>query len=384
MSDVTISPVRNETDLMAFIQFPWEVYRHDRNWVPPLISERRAFLDRQKNPFFQHAAAEYFLARREEKVVGTIAAFTNHLYNRFQGVNTGFFGFFEVLDDAPAAAALLQAAEEWARKAGHQSLLGPAQFSTNDECGLLIDGFDDPPRILMTYNPPRYRDYLERAGYRKAMDLWAYALSVEEFGASTTHLPGKLLRVAEKVQRQGRFTVRRLNMKRFDQEVDAVKDVYNRSWERNWGFVPMTDPEFDHLGRQLKSIIDPDLVVIVEREGKTVGFGLTLPDLNQPLRQAYPRPGMPEAVTMLKLLWHWKVRKRVEWMRVFALGVLPEHRGQGVDALMYFETARSAFRKGFKRCEMSWILENNVMMNRAIQFLGGEVYKTYRFYEKQL
>ncbi|MEW6568471.1 MAG: GNAT family N-acetyltransferase [Chloroflexota bacterium] len=384
MSEVTVAPVQNEAELLAFIQFPWEVYRQDPYWVPPLISERRAFLDRNSNPFFQHARVEFFLARRGEKIVGTIAAFTNDLYNQFQVVNTGFFGFFEVLDDPQAAAALLLTAENWARRAGHQTLLGPAQFSTNDECGLLVDGFDDPPRILMTYNPQRYRDYLEAGGYTKAMDLWAYALPLDVFASSTDRLPVKLIRVAEKVMHQGKFTVRRLDMKRFDQEVEAVKHVYNTSWERNWGFVPMTDPEFDHMGKQLKSIIDPDLVVIVERDGKMVGFGLTLPDLNQPLHKAYPRPGTPELATMLKLLWHWKVMKRVDWLRVFALGVLPEYRGQGVDALMYYETAKSAFRKGYKWCEMSWILENNVMMNRAIQFLGGKVYKTYRFYEKRL
>ena len=174
MAEVQISPVRSELELMTFIRFPWEVYRGDPYWVPPLISERRGFLDRARSPFFQHARAEYFLARRGEKVVGTIAAFTNDRYNQFQQVNTGFFGFFEVLDDPQAAAALLATAEAWARKAGHVSILGPAQFSTNDEVGLLVDGFQDAPRILMTYNPPRYMTYLDTAGYRTAMNLWAY------------------------------------------------------------------------------------------------------------------------------------------------------------------------------------------------------------------
>jgi GNAT superfamily N-acetyltransferase len=351
--------------------------------VPPLISERREFLDRTKNPFFQHGRAEYFLARRDGNVVGTIGAFTNDRYNEFQRVNTGFFGFFEVLDDPEAARALLVTAEAWARQAGHKTILGPAQFSTNDEVGLLVDGFDDPPRILMTYNPRRYADYLEAAGYKKAMDLWAYETSMSRF-KDGGGLPPKLLRVAEKVRQRGKLHVRRLDMKDFDQEVERVKKVYNRSWERNWGFVPMTDPEFEHMGKQLKTIIDPELVVIVEADGEIVGFGLTLPDLSEPLRLAYPRPGFPEALTMLRLLWHWKVRRRVQWIRVFALGVLPEYRGQGVDALMYLETAKSALRRGYQRAEMSWILENNMMMNRGIRFMGGEVYKTYRMYEKRL
>lgn len=383
MPSLEITPARTQADILAFLHFPWTVYREDPYWVPPLLSERIEFVSREHNPFFQHARAEYFLARRRGEVVGTIAAFTNDRFNEFQRVNTGFFGFFEVRQDPEAAAALLETAVNWSRQAGHESILGPAQFSTNDECGLLVEGPADRPRILMTYNPPYYKDYIEAAGFAKAMDLWAYELSLAEYG-SVERLPPKLLRVTDKVLQRGKLTVRRLDMKRFDEEVERVKKVYNTSWERNWGFVPMTDPEFDQLAKQLRSIIDPDLVVIVEADGQMVGFGLSLPDLNQPLRLAYPRPGTLEALTMAKLVWHWKVRRRLDWLRVFALGVLPEYRGQGVDALMYVETAKSAFRKGYKKAEMSWILENNLMMNRAIQFLGGQVYKTYRFYQKPL
>jgi GNAT superfamily N-acetyltransferase len=383
MSDVWITSAQTDREVLEFIHFPWQVYRNDRYWVPPLISERRSFLDRSKNPFFRHGRGEYFLARRDGQLVGTIGAFTNDRYNEFQGVNTGFYGFFEVFDDPEAAQALLATAEAWARQAGHKSILGPAQFSTNDEVGLLIDGYDDAPRILMTYNPPRYRSYLEAAGYEKAMDLLAYQVPLARFGGGAT-FPAKLVRVTEKVRQRGKFHIRRLNMKEFDREVDRIKKVYNASWERNWGFVPMTDAEFEHMGQQLKSLVDPELVVIVEADGETVGFGLTLPDLSEPLRLAYPRPGSPEALTMLKLLWHWKVRRQVRWIRVFALGVLPKYRGQGVDALMYLETARSAIQRGYEKAEMSWILENNMMMNRGIRFMGGEVYKTYRMYQKRL
>jgi GNAT superfamily N-acetyltransferase len=381
MSELNISSVRSDEELMDFIQFPWQVYRNNEYWVPPLLSERREFLDPERNPFFKHAQVEFLLARRGTQVVGTIAAFTNHAYNEFQGVNTGFFGFFEVLEDAEAAAALLRSAENWAKEAGHESILGPAQFSTNDEVGLLVDGFDDVPRVLMTYNPPRYLDYLETAGFQKAMDLWAYEITIEGF---MQNIPPKLLRVVEKVKARRNLVVRKINMKDFDQEVERFKRVYNKSWERNWGFVPMNDEEIDHLASQLKQIIDPDLVLMVESEGEVVGVSLTLPDLNAPLRLAYPRPGVPELLTMLKLLWHWKVRRKIEWIRVFALGVLPEFRGQGIDAMMYLQTADNAARKGYRRAEMSWILENNDMMNRSIRLLGGEVYKTHRLYEKRL
>jgi GNAT superfamily N-acetyltransferase len=381
MPELEISPVSSASALMEFISFPWQVYRDDPNWVPPLISERKAFLDPKKNAFFEHARAEYYLARRNGRVVGTIGAFTNDRYNEFHGINIGFFGFFEVLDDKEAADGLLETAEKWAAERGHTSILGPAQFSTNDECGLLVDGFDDRPRILMTYNPPRYKTYLEDRGYTKAMDLWAYALDLKEYQEGKA-IPDKLVRVVEKVAARGKLRVRGINMRDFDAELDRVKRIYNKSWERNWGFVPMTDPEFDQLAEQLKPLLDPDLLVMVEHEDEAVGFGLTLPDLNQPLRKAYPRPGGLEALTLAKFMWNWKVQGKIDWLRVFALGVLPEFRGRGVDALMYFETARRALPKGYRFAEMSWILENNDMMNRAIQSLGGKVYKTYRMYEK--
>ena len=381
MTELQISKVLNNNDLMDFIHFPWEVYRDNPYWVPPLISERRDFLDPEHNPFFQHARAEYFLAHRGSKVVGTISAFTNDLYNEFQGVNIGFFGFFEVLDDADAATALLSTAEDWAREAGHESILGPAQFSTNDEVGMLIDGFDDTPRILMTYNPPRYPGFLDAAGYQKAMDLWAYTMHMENF---MQNIPPKLLRVAENVQKRRDLRVRTIDMKDFDQEVERFKHVYNSSWERNWGFVPFTDPEINRFAEQLKQILDPDVVILVEHEGEVVGFSLSLPDLNQPLREAYPRPGTSETLTTLKLLWHWKVRRKADWLRGVAMGVLPEFRGLGVDALMYLETAKTAAHKEFRWVEMSWILENNDMMNRLIRLFGGELYTTYRMYEKRL
>jgi GNAT superfamily N-acetyltransferase len=211
--------------------------------------------------------------------------------------------------------------------------------------------------------------------------LWAYRLAIAEF---IRNKPEKLERVSAKVLERGELTVRRLDMRRFDQELEQVKKIYNRSWERNWGFVPMTDAEFGRMAEQMKPLLDPDLVILVEHQGEAVGFGLTVPDVSEPLRLAYPRPSEPEAFTMLKLLWHWKVRRRHEWLRVIALGVLPEFRGKGVDGLMYLETAKAAVPKGYKFAEMSWILENNEMMNRAIRSLGGTVYKTYRVYEKAL
>jgi GNAT superfamily N-acetyltransferase len=381
MDELQVKAVKGEGELKKFITFPWEVYRDDPYWVPPLISERVEFLSAEKNPFFEHATVEFFMAWRGDQIVGTIAAFTNDAYNTFQGINIGFFGFFEVLDDPEAASALLARAEQWVRDAGHESILGPAQFSTNDEAFLLVDGFNDSPRALMTYNPPRYMSYLDAAGFEKAKDAWAYKNDIFEF---VKNAPPKLVRVTEKIMERRKLTLRAMNMKDFDAEVELFKKVYNSSWERNWGFVPMTDPEIDQLAKSLKAIIDPDLVLFVEYEGEVIGASLTILDLNQPLKLAYPRPGTPEIFTMLKLLWHWKVRKQVTWVRILALGVLPEYRGVGVDALMYLETAKTAARKGYPMGESSWILEDNDMMTRAAEMLGGVVYKTYRMYQKQV
>lgn len=383
MNNLKISPVENQADLHAFVSLPWRVYENDEYWVPPFFQERLDFLNPEKNPFYEHADVALFLATRGSEIVGTIAAFINRRHNDFHGEKIGFFGFFEILDNAETAEALLDTAENWVKERGYDAIRGPAQFSTNEECGLLVNGFDDPPRVLMTYNPSRYMDYLNDYGYSKAMDLWAHALNTDIFGDGSK-FPEKLIRVVEKVKERGNIKIRKINMRRFDDEVALVKKLYNTSWARNWGFVPMTDAEIEKLGEDLKQMIDPDLVYIAEIDGETVGFSLSLPDLNEPLRRAYPRPNEPEFWTLAKLIWHWKVMKRVRWTRVFALGVLPEHRAKGVDALFYYETAKAALEKGIQFAEMSWILENNDNMNRPIQLMGGEVYKTYRIYEKTL
>jgi len=381
MAPITIRKVTSLEDRKEFLSFPWKVYQDHPHWVPPIFSERLAFTDPEQNPFFKHAEVDFFLALRGDQIVGTIAAFTNFRHNEYQNENVGFFGFFEVLEDPAAARALLTTAEDWARERGHNALRGPAQFSTNDECGLLVDGFDDSPRILMTYNPPYYQDYLEEVGYHKAQDLWAYKLATQDF---LEIIGERLHRLTNKILDRRNIVVRKLNMKDYEAEVEKVKDLYNGAWSKNWGFVPMDDAEFDQLAEDLRAIIDPDLVFVAEKDGKPVGFSLSLLDLNQPLRLADPQPTTPEWWLMGKLIWHWKVRKQVDWVRVFALGVIEEYRTLGIDAVFYYRTAREAIRKGIKYGEMSWILEDNTEMNKPIQAMGGKIYKTYRFYERDL
>lgn len=381
MEPLVIKPVETLEERLDFLRFPWKVYQDDPYWVPPIFSERVHFTDPDKNPFFEHAEAQLYVAVRGEEIVGTIAAFSNHRHNEFQNENVGFFGFFEVLDDFEAAQALLKAAEDWARERGHTALRGPAQWSTNDECGLLVDGFDDSPRILMTYNPRYYVDFVENAGYSYARDLWAYSLGIEDFMKISSE---RLDRITSRVLARKNITIRKLNMKYFDEEVEQVKVLYNEAWSQNWGFVPMTDGEFQQLADELHDILDPDLVYIAEKDGKTVGFSITLPDLNEPLLKANPKPNSPEWWTMLKLVWNWKVLRKVNWVRVLVLGVIPEYRKLGIDALFYYKTALAAQKKGMRMGEMSWILDNNDRMNRPIIAMGGKVYKTYRFYQKAL
>ncbi len=323
------------------------------------------------------------MAKRADELVGTIAAFINHNHNQFQKEHIGFFGFFEVLEDPEAAQLLLTTAEEWVRARGYEGIRGPAQFSTNEECGLLVDGFDDPPRILMTYNPKRYVDYIENNGYTKAMDLHAYTVNTDIYSGGY-QFPEKLVRVVEKIRQREKIHIRKVDMKNFDKEVERVKEIYNQSWAQNWGFVPMTDAEFEKMGAELKQIIDPDLTLVGEVDGKPIGVSITLPDVNEPLKLAYPRPTTPEWWTLAKLAWHWKVRQQVSWARVLILGVLPAYRARGVDALFYHETGQEALKKGIKMAEMSWILENNDAISRPIKLMGGQVYKTYRMYDKKL
>lgn len=381
MKALKIKQVESKEERREFLSFPWEVYKENEYWVPPLFSERMAFTDPDKNPFFEHAEVDFFMAMRGEKVVGTIAAFTNHSHNEFHDENIAFFGFFEVLKDPEAAQALVTTAEDWARERGHDALRGPAQFSTNDECGLLVDGYDDRPRILMTYNPPYYVDYLEDCGYGTAMDLWAYKISTGIFDKKSGE---RLARLVKKIKKRSKITFRKMSLKDFAAEVERLKGIYNSAWADNWGFIPMNDAEFDHLADELRPIVDTDLVFVAEVEGKPVGFSLTLPDLNEPLHLAHPHPERPEWWTMVKFAWYWKIRKKVSWIRVFAMGVIPEYRVRGIDALFYYESAKAAIKKGIPLAEMSWILESNDKMNEVIRSLGGEVYKTYRFYEKGL
>ena len=377
-----IDRVSTDADLKAFITLPWEVYRHDHYWVPPLISERRDFYDRRKNPFFQHGRAEYFLARRGDRLVGRVSACINDRHNDFHKERCGFFGSFEVLEDPEAAGALLQSAGDWVRAEGMTAMRGPATFSAHDELGLLVAGFDSSPVVLTVYNPQRYIAYIEQAGFKKVMETYAYHLPTHK--VSQGALPGKLVRMMERLKRRPGVKVRAASMRKFWREVEYVRHIYNAAWVRNWGFVPPTESEFRKLAANLKQIIDPDLVFFVEIDGEPVGFSLTLPDINEALHLAYPNPRTPEWITLAKMLWHWKVRHKVKTVRLIALGLQEDSRLGGIEALLYYETAQVALNKGYLQGELSWVLETNTMVDRLARMMGAEVYKKWRIYEQDL
>jgi GNAT superfamily N-acetyltransferase len=371
---VEIRPVATRRDLAAFIKLPFSLYRNERNWVPPLIFEVRRRLDRSRNPFFEHAEAEYFLARRAGRVVGRITAHVDRHFNEFQDNRWGLFGFFECEDDAEAAGALLDAAEGWLRERGRDRMVGPMDFTTNDECGLLIEGHDRPPIILTPWQHPYYQRLLDGAGLEKAMDLLMWELRVT--GRDKVH--PALWEMAAKVESEHGITTRSMRKRDLEAEVNRFLQVYNAAWERNWGFVPLTDAEVRHYAKELKPVLDENWAFIAERDGEVVGAALTVPDFNQVLAHMNGRL-LP--VGWAKALWH---RRKIDRVRVFALGVKPEYQHTGVAAKFYEMHFDAAARTPQSWGEMGWILEVNKPMNRAMEGMGGKVVRRYRLYERLL
>jgi GNAT superfamily N-acetyltransferase len=334
-------------------------------------------LSRTKNPFFEHAEAEYFIAERDGEIVGRIAAISNRLHNETHGDQVGFFGFFESIDDQAVANALFDASSDWCRALGHDVLRGPASFSVNDECGLLVDGFDTPPALMMPHNPRYYVQLIEGAGFRKAKDLLVYQGGSE---AGYVPVPERLARATELIRQRQGISLRPLNMKDFEGEVERIKELYNSAWEKNWGFVPMTEHEIDHLAEQFKPVVIPELVPMAEKDGKLIGFGIALPDLNVVFRKNRSGRLFP---IILKLLWDLKM-KRIRRARILLLGLVPEYQGKGIDAVLYHWIWTRSRDRGIYWGEAGWILEDNPAMNAGLEKMTFRVYKTYRLYDRSI
>ncbi len=376
---VEIYPVRSKRDLKEFIMLPWKLYRDDPFWVPPLISDEKKRFSPEHNPFYKHSDVQLFIARKGGETVGRLTAHIDHNYNEFHDELTGQFGFFESINDGEVSKALFDAASEWLRERGMEGLLGPLSFSTNDVAGLLIDDFKSPPVVMMPYNPPYYIDLIESYGFKKAKDLLAYQIKIDDdFLRDIDRIRSRFLRLSERAKREG-FTVRPVNFKKLDEEVPKLLDIYNNAWEKNWGFVPMTDEEFWHLARELKPIALPELTPIVEYKGEPVAFGLVLPDVNQVLKKLNGRL-FPFGI--FKLLFGLR---KIDGLRLIALGIKKGYRKRGTDSLLYSTMLENALKmKRFKTCEVSWLLEDNYLIIRATEFMKGKLYKTYRLYYKSL
>ncbi len=376
MSATEIKAVTSKSDEMKFIKCQWNFYKGDKNFVPPMIMDRKKLLDTTKNPFYKHSEMQLFLAERDGAVVGRIGAIINHNHNTTHEDLIGFFGFFECENNQQTANLLFATAAEWLKKRGMTHVRGPVNPSMNDECGLLVDGFTSPPVILMTYNPEYYARLIEGAGFAKEKDLYAYILE------NKSYITDKMNRMVNVIRERNSITVREVNFKnkaQFEKDVKTLKDIYNAAWEKNWGFVKMTDEEFDFLAADLKQIADPRYALIIEIKGQPVGFALALPDINQCF--IHNKNG-----GLLGGVWHLLTKKsKISLLRIIVLGVLPEYRRTGADAVMYYELGKRGVDKGITHGEASWILEDNTMMNRGLTTtMNGAVYKTYRVYQKGL
>jgi GNAT superfamily N-acetyltransferase len=371
---VEIRPVADRRELRRFIQLPFRLYRREPKWVPPLLMDERKRHDRQRNPFFRHADAQYFLAWRDGEPVGRITAHIDHSFNEYQGNRWGLFGFFECEQDSDTARALFEAAAGWLGERGRDRMVGPMDFTTNDECGLLIEGHEMTPIILSPWHHPYYRELVEGAGFTKAMDLLMWSLWVTE----REGVDPAIWEAAKKAETEHGIHFRSMRKRDLEAEVQRFLDVYNAAWERNWGSVPLTPEEARHYAKDLKPVLDENWAFLAEKNGEVVGAALTLPDYNQVLIHLHGRV-LPFG--WLKVLWY---RRKIDKVRVFALGVKPEYQHTGVAARFYEMHFDAAARTPQKGGEMGWILESNEPMNRAMAGMGGEVVRRFRIYEKQL
>ena len=373
MAGLKVVPADDSRSLSTFLRLPFRLYRGDPNWVPPLLYQQRTMFDRKRFPFHFHSEVQPFLCLDGRgRAVGRICAVLNRRHLDFHGDGRGFFGFFECEDDPAAAALLLDAAAAWLKERGCTHIRGPANFSTNEECGLLVEGFDSPPVVMMTYNPPYYMRLLERWGLAKAMDLLAFRVD------ASGGIPERLERAASLLTRRLGASVRSVDFSRLDDEMELLFGIYNSAWEKNWGFVPMTREEFFFSAKDFSAIADPELVLVLEMKGEPVGFSLALPDVNLPLSRMN---GRLFPFGFLKFLYY---RRKIRWLRVVAMGLVESARGKGADSLLYLETFRRGMKKGYEHAELSWVLETNVPMIRAAEKVGAVKYKTYRFYEREI
>lgn len=376
---IEIRAVRTARDKRRFVDLPYRLYRDNESWVAPLKMAQKQMLDTKKHPFYKTSDVELFLAERGGRVVGRIMAILNRAHNEFHKESAGFFGFFEAEQDLEAAESLFESAKAWLAERGATVMRGPVNPSTNYECGLLVEPFDLRPAVMMPYNPAYYVDLIERCGLKKAKDLYAYNLDEKFYQGED-----KLKRVAERLKQRDRIRVRSVDLKQFKREIEIVRRVYNDAWQDNWGFVPVSEEEFNHLAKDLKQIADPEIAMIAEQEiegaggWKPVGFFLGVPDVNQALSKL---DGRLLPFGLIKLLYY---SRKINRARVIIMGVVKEFQKYGAGSLFLSEIRQRSRSRGYLSGELGWVLEDNVMMHRAMELIGAARYKTYRIYETPL
>jgi GNAT superfamily N-acetyltransferase len=374
--EIEISQVSSRRDRDAFIKFQWRIYTNDPAWVPPLIIERKTFLNRKRHPFYKHGDAALFLARHNGEVVGRIMASDDPNYNSLHQSNVGCFGLFESIDDPDVATALFKTAAGWLRKKGRTEMMGPIDYSTNYVCGLLIDGFQFAPTILTAHNPPYYRELIESCGFAKEKDWYAW------WFADPAKAATRLRRLAERFRKRWPVTLRPGNLKNIREESRRLRQIFNQAWQKNWGFVPFTEAEFEFMTDEMKPILVPEFTWIAEMGDEPIGFTLCLPDINVALRHVngrLTRFGLP--IGLIKLLYY---KRLIRKGRLIALGVVEKYRHAGVAEMLVLRIMEETMIKRGITGELSMTLEDNVMINRFVEAIGAERYKTYRIFKRTL
>jgi hypothetical protein len=371
-----IRTVTTRADLKRFVAFPYDLYDKRRypQWVAPLRVAVFDALDREKNPFYKAADRELFLALRDGKVVGRIAAIENRAHNEFHGDRTGFFGFFESVDDQAVADLLFRVASDWLSARGLTSVQGPMNPSTNYECGLLVQGYEHQPTFMTAWNPPYYDTLLQGAGFARAKDLLSFWFPAAEPGYG---LPEFVQRQAQRALESGRMEFRDLDPSRFDREVAACWEIYNDAWERNWGFVPMSRAEFEYMAKDMKRLLWPELAFMASVDGEPAGFMLAVPDYNVAL--AKNRSGRLFPLGLVRLL---RGKKTIRTARVMALGVKKAYRTRSILALFTHEVMRRGLAMGKIGAEASWLLEDNQLIVKPMRAMGARERMRWRVYER--
>lgn len=365
--------VTTKSQIRDFVMFPYEHYKNDPYWVAPLIMDEKKLVDSQANPFYADAELAMFIAEKNGKIAGRIGAIDNRIYNEYHKENVGFFGFFECIDDQSVANLLFKVASDWLKTKGRTKMIGPFNPSNMDTVGILLDKFDDYPSIMMPYTKSYYPKLIENAGLSKEMDVFAYFVDKETVNFERIQRAEEVIR-----QRIPNLKIRNVNLSDFKNEVEIIKNVFNKAWANNWGFHPISDAIFAKLGKDLKPVIDTDFAHVAEIDGHAVAFSIALPNYNQALRMIN---GKLLPFGLFKLLYY---KRKINQLRIALMGVIPEYQGRGIDAMMHKEAIVNGIRKGYQSAEMSWVLETNTSMLRLAERMGAVVDKTYRIYGKTI